>query len=152
MMAMWYMWVYLQLTFEFDVLLLRKQIHGHTHTYTHGHTCTRARSQTTPADCIYPDLIESECTDGLPSLHWIRFFVNLSSKCISPVTNNCGWSASYEHRLLGRLPRKCKTVFVDSQRRNAAGRTLTRSDKDSVFKNSVERNRTECNTSLLFLL
>ena len=37
-------------------------------------------------------------------------------------------------------PTKCKTVFVDSQRRDAAGRTLTRSDKDSVFKNSVERN------------
>ena len=27
-----------------------------------------------------------------------------------------------------------QTVFVDNQRRNAAGRTLTRSDKDSVFK------------------
>ena len=37
-------------------------------------------------------------------------------------------------------PTKCKTVFVDSQRRDAAGRTLTRSDKDSVLKNSVERN------------
>ena len=37
---------------------------------------------------------------------------------------------------------KCKTVFVDCQprARDAAGRTLTRSDKDSVFKNSVERN------------
>ena len=32
-------------------------------------------------------------------------------------------------------PTKCKTVFVDSQRRDAAGRTLTRSDKDSVLKN-----------------
>ena len=31
-------------------------------------------------------------------------------------------------------PTKCKTVFVDSQRRDAAGRTLTRSDKDSVLK------------------
>ena len=31
-------------------------------------------------------------------------------------------------------PTKCKTVFVDSQRRNAAGRTLTQSDKDSVLK------------------
>ena len=29
---------------------------------------------------------------------------------------------------------KCKTVFVDSQRREAAGRTLTLSDKDSVLK------------------
>ena len=29
---------------------------------------------------------------------------------------------------------KCKTVFVDSQRRKAAGRTLTLSDKDSVLK------------------
>ena len=35
---------------------------------------------------------------------------------------------------------KCKTVFVDSHRRDAAGLTLTRSDKDSVLKNSVERN------------
>ena len=31
-------------------------------------------------------------------------------------------------------PTKCKTVFVDSQRRDAAGRTLTRPDKDSVLK------------------
>ena len=31
-------------------------------------------------------------------------------------------------------PKNCKTVFVDSQRCNAAGRTLTRSDKYSVLK------------------
>ena len=31
-------------------------------------------------------------------------------------------------------PTKCKTVFVNCQRRDAAGRTLTQSDKDTVLK------------------